>query len=210
MRSQKKKTIQMVQTALFSGILCVLAPIALPVPGSPVPLSLATFAVYLTGMILGAKQGVLSVLVYLFLGMVGLPVFSGFSGGVGVLLGPTGGYLLGYIPCVLIIGVLADKKIYRKEKLKTDLINDYKKPLKTTLYYGVAMSVGTILCYLVGTVWFVCVMDGSYSFVQALIVCVVPYPAFDAMKIVAAAAIGVPLRRLLRSRESSFVYGDFR
>ena len=100
----------MVRTALFSGILCVLAPVALPVPGSPVPLSLATFAVYLTGMILGTKQGVLSVLVYLFLGTVGLPVFSGFSGGIGILLGPTGGYLLGYIPCVLVTGLGKDKK----------------------------------------------------------------------------------------------------
>ena len=203
-----QKTLQMVQTALFSGILCVLAPIALP--GSPVPLSLATFAVYLTGMILGAKKGVLSVLVYLLLGVVGLPVFSGFSGGIGVLLGPTGGYLLGYIPCVLIIGLLADYKIYRKEKLKTDLIIKNKKSFKMALCCGAGMSAGTVFCYLVGTAWFMCVMDGSYSFVQALMVCVAPYMAFDVVKIVAAVAIGVPLRRLLRSRESSFVYEDFR
>lgn len=205
-----QKTLQMVQTALFSGILCVLSPIALPVPGSPVPLSLATFAVYLTGMILGAKKGVLSVLVYLLLGVVGLPVFSGFSGGIGVLLGPTGGYLLGYIPCVLIIGLLADYKIYRKEKLKTDLIIKNKNSFKMALCCGAGMSVGTVFCYLVGTAWFMCVMDGSYSFVQALMVCVAPYMAFDVVKIVAAVAIGVPLQRLLRSRESSFVYGDFR
>lgn len=208
MRSHKTKTLQMVRTALLSGILCVLAPIALPVPGSPVPLSLATFAVYLTGMLLGAKQGVLSVLVYLFLGMVGLPVFSGFSGGIGILLGPTGGYLLGYIPCVLMVGLWKDKK-RNVTKLNANLTNENKKRVKCVAWDMLAMLSGTVLCYAFGTLWFVAVMDGGYTLVQALIVCVVPYFVFDAVKIMAAAALSLPLHRILRNRETSAVYEDF-
>lgn len=204
-----QKTLQMVRTALFSGILCVLAPVALPVPGSPVPLSLATFAVYLTGMVLGAKQGALSVLVYLFLGTVGLPVFSGFSGGIGILLGPTGGYLFGYIPCVLMIGLRKNKKRNDK-KLNVNLTNTKPGHMKQTACDMLAMLSGTVLCYAFGTLWFMVVMDGSYTFMQALIVCVVPYFAFDAVKIVAAAALSLPLRRILRNRETSAVYEDFR
>ena len=101
---------QMVQIALFSGILCIVAPFTIPVPMSPVPLSLATFVVYLAGALLGAKQGTAGVLVYLLLGAVGLPVFSGFSGGIGVLFGPTGGYLMGYLLCAAIVGWLANGK----------------------------------------------------------------------------------------------------
>ena len=207
MKSQK--TLQMVRTALFSGILCVLAPVALPVPGSPVPLSLATFVIYLAGMVLGAKQGVLSVLVYLFLGTVGLPVFSGFSGGIGILLGPTGGYLLGYIPCVLMAGIWKEKK-RKSTKLNVNLTNNKPRRMKQTACDMLAMLSGTMLCYVFGTLWFMAVMDGSYTFAQALIVCVVPYFVFDAVKIMAAAVLGLPLRRIFRNRETSAVYEDFR
>jgi len=206
---KSQKTLQMVRTALFSGILCVLAPVALPVPGSPVPLSLATFVIYLAGMVLGAKQGVISVLVYLLLGTVGLPVFSGFSGGIGILLGPTGGYLWGYIPCVLMAGLWKEKK-RNSTKLNVNLTNNKPRRMKQTACDMLAMLSGTMLCYVFGTLWFMAVMDGSYTFAQALIVCVVPYFVFDAVKIMAAAVLGLPLRRILRNRETSAVYEDFR
>ena len=95
MKSQK--TMQMAEMALMSAVLCVISPFTIPVPASPVPLSLALFGVYLSAMLLGVKKGTLSVLIYLLLGSVGLPVFSGFSGGIGMLAGPTGGYLIGYL-----------------------------------------------------------------------------------------------------------------
>jgi len=207
---KSQKTLQMVRTALFSGILCVLSPVALPVPGSPVPLSLATFVVYLAGMVLGAKQGVISVLVYLLLGTVGLPVFSGFSGGVGVLLGPTGGYLTGYVPCVLVVGLVAGQREYTHKKLKEDLTNKNKNRAREAIHYGLAMVIGTLLCYALGTVWFVAVMKGSYTFIQALLICVVPYLLFDAVKIAAAAAVGLPLCRIIKKRETSVIFEDFR
>ena len=176
---KSRKTIQMAEIALMSAMLCVVAPFAIPVPVSPVPFSLASFAVYLAAVLLGARKGTASVLVYLFLGMVGLPVFSGFSGGMGVLLGPTGGYLIGYVLCTLITGKLVEGQV-------------------SSLF---AMALGTLACYLLGTAWFLVVMDGTYTWGQALLVCVVPYLIFDSIKIFAAAAIAVPIRKILRRIE---------
>lgn len=177
----------MVQTALFSGILCVLAPFTIPVPMSPVPLSLATFAVYLSGLVLGAKQGTICVLVYLLLGAVGLPVFSGFSSGIGVLLGPTGGYLIGYPVCAAVAGWRKDTR--------------FKNTKQKKLWNVVALVLGTAFCYLLGTVWFLVVMDGSYTVSQAVMVCVVPYLVFDFVKILAVVAVTEPVERMLRNRE---------
>lgn len=184
MRSQK--TIQMAEIALMSAVLCVLAPFTIPIPISPVPLSLATFAVYLAGVLLGAKKGTACVMIYLLLGMVGLPVFSGLSGGVGVLLGPTGGYLVGYIPCVFVTGRLLEHGGTVGQKKQR------------VVWYAFAMALGTILCYVLGTAWFMFVMDGTYTVSQALLVCVVPYLVFDMVKILAVAAIAVPIRKILR------------
>lgn len=188
MRNQKTK--QMVQVALFSGIFCVFAPFTLPVPMSPVPLSLATFVVYLAAVLLGAKQGTVCVLVYLLLGAVGLPVFSGFSGGIGVLLGPTGGYLIGYMPCALIVGCLVGTKGFSRgfsgQAFKKNVL---------------AMALGTLVCYTFGTAWFLFVMRESYTIAQALLVCVVPYLFFDLVKILVASAVAEPVKRILRRRE---------
>lgn len=189
MRSQK--TIQMAEIALMSAVLCVLAPFAIPVPVSPVPFSLATFVVYLTAVMLGPKKGTLSVLVYLLLGMAGLPVFSGFSGGIGKLLGPTGGYAIGYVPCALVTGFLAEKGSRFWEGSET------RK--KKAVWNIAAMTAGTVVCYLFGTVWFLAVMDGTYSLTQALMVCVVPYLVFDIVKIVLAGSIAVPVRKVLKN-----------
>ena len=175
---------ELVRVALFGGLLCVLSPVAIPVPVSPVPLTLATFTVYLVGMLLGAKQGVLSVLVYLLLGMVGLPVFSGFSGGIGVLLGPTGGYLIGYLPCAWIVGGMTGKKTGQKRFFKN----------------VAAMTLGTVVCYLFGTAWFLAVMRGSYTIGQALLVCVVPYLVFDSVKILAAGLVEKRFAKIIRNR----------
>jgi len=177
LRSQK--IIQMAEIALMSAVLCVISPFTIPVPMSPVPLSLATFAVYLAAALLGPKKGVFSVLVYLLLGMIGLPVFSGFSGGIGVLVGPTGGYLTGYVLCALVTGLLMGRGV-----------NNI-----------LAMVLGTLVCYSLGTLWFMIVMKSTYTFVQALLVCVVPYLIFDAVKILAVAAVAAPIRKILRKIE---------
>ena len=172
MRKQKNKIHSMVIPALMAALLCVLGPIAIPV--GPVPLSLATLGVYLAGLLLGWKWGAVSVLVYLAIGLVGIPVFSGFTGGVGKLLGPTGGYLLGYLPLGLVTG-LAQKQ---------------KKPLQL-----LTMAVGTALLYLLGTVFY-CFQSGT-AFVAAAAVCVLPFLPGDCIKMGLALFLAPILKRAL-------------
>ena len=108
-------TAQMTVTALMTAITCILAPMALPIPISPVPISLTNLVIFFMAYILGMKLSVASYVLYLLLGTVGLPVFSGFEGGVGKVAGPTGGYLIGFIfmaiVCGLLMQVKKDKKI---------------------------------------------------------------------------------------------------
>lgn len=177
----------MTQTALMSSFLCVIAPVSIPMPGSPVPFSFAMFGVFLTAGILGVRRGLCSVLVYLLLGMAGLPVFSGFTGGIGVLLGPTGGYLLGYLPCVAASGGLMRLTC----KAQKFLVKKWKR----LTWIAISMLLGLVCCYLCGTVWFLVFMKGSYSLGQALLVCVLPYLVPDSIKILAAAALLVPLKQ---------------
>ncbi len=163
----------MVFTAIFAALICVAAPISVPLPGL-VPISLATFAVYLAGGILGGKRAALAVTVYVLLGAVGVPVFSGYSGGLGVLFGVTGGYIIGYIPMALITGIFADMQSK----------NHWTVP--------VGMVLGTIALYTFGTAWYM-IFTGN-GLITALAGCVVPFLAFDAIKIVLASAITMPLR----------------
>lgn len=160
-------------TAIMAALICVAAPFSIPMPAL-VPISLATLAVYLSGGLLGAKRGTLAVVVYILIGAVGLPVFSGFSGGLAKLFGVTGGFILGYIPCALITGVFADLSA------------------KKRLLLPVGMILGTAACYLLGTAWFM-VTTGS-GLASALAGCVVPFLFGDALKIAAACALAIPLR----------------
>ena len=101
------KTKDMVLTGVFAAVICVFAPFTIPI--GAVPISLATFAVYLAAAVLGTKKGTLAVLIYILIGMAGVPVFSGFAGGIGKILGVTGGYIIGYIPCAFAIGVFTER-----------------------------------------------------------------------------------------------------
>lgn len=182
----------MAEIALMSAVLCVISPFTIPVPASPVPFSLALFAVYLAGILLGARRGAFSVLVYLLLGAVGLPVFSGFSGGAGVLLGPTGGYLMGYVLCAAAVGAITGRESAGKPSGKRG-----REVMRNVL----AMICGTLLCYFFGTIWFLAVMNGTYTVAQAFFVCVMPYLIFDTIKVLAATAIALPIKRILRRME---------
>ena len=94
---------------LMTAVTCILGPLSIPLPFSPVPISFTNLAIYLSVFVLGMKKGTVSYIVYLLLGMVGLPVFSGFTGGLGKLAGPTGGYLAGFIFLAIIAGFCVDK-----------------------------------------------------------------------------------------------------
>jgi len=120
---------------LMTALTCVLGPLAIPLPFSPVPISFTNLAVYLAVYVLGMKAGAVSYLVYLLLGMAGLPVFSGFTGGFGKLAGPTGGYLIGFIFMAVISGFFIDHFPGKK------------------LFHAAGMVLGTGVCYLFGTSW---------------------------------------------------------
>ena len=100
-------TYAMAVTALMTAVTCILAPLSIPI--GPVPISLTNFAIYLSLYLLDWKKGTISYILYLLLGLVGLPVFSGFTGGIGKLAGPTGGYIIGFIPMAIIAGIVIDK-----------------------------------------------------------------------------------------------------
>ena len=93
---QKNKTYALTATALMTAVTCILAPLSVPI--GPVPISLTNFVIFLSLYLLNWKKGTLSLLIYLLLGLAGLPVFSGFAGGIAKLAGPTGGYIIGFIP----------------------------------------------------------------------------------------------------------------
>ena len=172
----------MVIMALLAALICVLSPWTVPI--GPVPVSFGTFAIYLTVYIAGWKRGSISVLIYLLLGFVGLPVFAGFTGGAAKLAGPTGGYLIGYIPMAILIGLVIDR--FPGNNLKDRLIG------------LAAMLAGTWVLYLFGTLWLALVLH--YTFAEALAIGVLPFLLTDFLKMVLAAVLGP----ILRSRISRF------
>ena len=166
---------QMVMTAMMTAIMCVLAPLSIPI--GPVPISLATFIVYLSAYVLGPKLATLSVLVYLILGFVGVPVFAGYTGGAAKIMGPTGGYLVGYIFLAAIAGYI----IHRSNE-------------KPVLSAG-AMLIGTLVLYTMGTAWLM--YSASMDLPAALMAGMIPFIPGDIAKIVAALVIGPKLSALL-------------
>ncbi len=133
--SQAEKTKKITMIGLMTAVTCILGPLSLPLPFSPVPITLTNFAVFLSIYILGMKYGTISLLIYLALGTIGLPVFSSFSGGLGKLAGPTGGYLFGFIFLALIHGFF--------------MLRFHKKTFASII----GMTLGMIACYLFGTIW---------------------------------------------------------
>lgn len=168
---------QIALVGLMTAVICILGPLALNIPVSPVPVSLGFLAVYFVSMVLGMKLGTLSVIAYILLGLAGLPVFTNFMGGPGKLFGPTGGYIFGYIFMALICG-------YTAEKWGNKIILSF-----------LGMLLGTVVSYLFGTLWLA--HQQSLTFVQALFAGVIPYIPFDLVKLIAAMAVGPRLRRRL-------------
>ena len=165
---------------IFTALMCVLSPISIPL--EPVAITLATLVLYLLGAVFSWKIATPIVLLYLLLGMAGMPIFSKFQGGIQVLAGPTGGFLIGYIPCVL---------------LESLLIGKWKKKIWV---YPLAMLAGTVLLYAFGTGWFLIYGSGNYGFAKAMMLCVVPFLPGDAIKIALATFSGYRLRKFVDSQ----------
>ena len=177
------RTRQLTFCALLAALLCVVSPFSIALPVSEVPLSLTTFFLYLGAAILPCAASLSSVAVYLLLGAVGLPVFSGAMGGIGRLVGPTGGFLLGYLPMVATIGLLV--MLLRPEKGR----------FRAAVVYPVAMIAGTAVLYAFG-----CVMyrfSTGVSLSAAVAACTLPFLPGDAVKIALAAVLVKRLHPLL-------------
>lgn len=180
---KNSKTRNLVLCAMCAAITCVLAPISVPI--GPVPISLATFAVMLAGVLLGAKFGFISQAIYVLLGIVGVPVFAGYKAGVGVIAGMTGGYIVAYPLLALFIGLIY-WKFGRNAKNKVWKI----------VWMFIGMIVGTAVLYAFGTAWF-CVVSGM-GLVEALGLCVIPFLPGDFLKMVVVALISVPIEAAIK------------
>lgn len=141
------------------------------VPFSLVPFTLQTLAVFTALSLLGGKRGTCAIALYLCLGLIGLPVFAGFSGGVGALLGPTGGYLLGFLGTGLVYWAVTARF-------------GQALPVKTA-----ALVLGLAVCYAFGTLWFVRVYTDPTTAAQALGMCVLPFLPVDLVKLALALAV---------------------
>lgn len=161
-------TAGMTLMALFTAVTCILAPLSIPI--GPVPISLTSLVIYISVYILGWKRGLITYLVYLFVGIAGLPVFSGMTGGIGKLAGPTGGYLVGFIFTVILCGLFVEKGNGR-------------------WYVSfIGMILGTAVLYAFGTAWF-CISTGTVL-LPALELCVFPFLIGDFIKMALAVLTG--------------------
>lgn len=171
----------MAYVAVGAVLIAVCAWIAVP---GPVPFTLQTFGVMFVLGLLRGRRGTFAVLVYLLMGLVGLPVFSGFSGGVAVIAGPSGGYILGFLAGAGLYWLLT--AVFRESL-----------PLRI-LASGAALGA----CYAFGTLWYVFVFagDGAGSLASALALCVVPYVIPDVIKTAAALAVSGAVEKRIKKR----------
>lgn len=161
-----KKPYELTLVALTTAVICILGPFAFALPFSPIPFTLGLLGVFLATFLLGPRLGTISCLLYVLMGTIGLPVFSGFTGGIAVPLGPSGGYLLGYL--LIPICCFPFRKINAFQLLK--------------ILPGALL--GLLLCYLCGTFWLS--FQLGLSFYQAFLIGTLPYVPFDFIKLLVA------------------------
>lgn len=201
-------------SGVFAAMVALCSWITIPLPFTQVPINLAILGVLLAGGLLGSKYGALSISIYILLGAVGLPVFAGFGAGLGVLVGPTGGYIVGYLLCAAISGLGTGSGVGTSSatgagfragtssglgagsisapQAKSDCNMGSRFPSKLIFF----MAVGVLACYAFGTIWYVILMKTSLW--VGLIACVFPFIPFDAVKIAIAAFLTRRLSRIIR------------
>lgn len=165
-------TREMVLIAMFSAVMAVCSWISVP---TTIPFTLQTFGVFSTMSILGGKKGFFSILVYILIGAVGMPVFSGFSAGISALTSYSGGYIWGFLFLALVFWS-AEKFIGKK-----------------LIVQVISLIIGMAVCYICGTLWFMHVTKST--FIYGLSACVVPYLLFDAIKMVCAIGISARVKK---------------
>lgn len=172
MPSSKPQTL--IRCALSAAMLCVCAWITIP---GPVPITMQTFGVFLTLQLLESRGGTMAIGLYLGLGLMGLPVFSGFQGGIGVLMGPTGGYLTGFLLTALVYRFLTAAKV-------------------PTLW---ALILGHLACYAFGSGWFCFAYGGAKDWTVVLLTCVAPFLLPDGVKLILARWTAERIKKVIAS-----------
>lgn len=190
---RNSKLTDMILIGLFAALIAVCAQIQIP---AAVPFTLQTFAIFLTAGLLGGKRGTVSVVIYILLGMVGLPVFAGFKGGIAALLGTTGGYIIGFIFSALLMWALEKpvSSLFGKETGADSKKNIFRKMAGP----AISMILGLIVCYIFGTAWFVIVYTNTkepIGIMTALGWCVFPFIIPDLIKIALALVLTLRLRK---------------
>lgn len=175
----------MTSIALVTAIMCIISPFVIYIPISPVPISLSVLTVFLAVYVLETADALIACTLYILLGMAGLPVFSGFTGGIAKLLGPTGGYIIGYFLIIIIAAPLVHRTTDRRWHLP-------------------ALVAGVAACYVLGTAWLA--FQAHLSFTAALMAGVIPFIPADAVKIalilIAGPRLGEISKNLSGSRRS--------
>ena len=174
---KKSKTKDLAAVSLCAALMCICSWIQLP---SAVPFTLQTFAVFFIALTFGTKKALTATVIYILLGVAGLPVFSGFQGGVGALIGATGGFVLGFIPSVIVVSLLSNK---------------FKKGFLSSV---VCCLPGLIICYVSGLLWYMFVYGGG-NFKSAFFVCVLPFIIPDVLKIFLAATVSGRVYRIVNN-----------
>ncbi len=174
---EKLRVIDLIYVALFAALMAICSWISIP---TTIPFTLQTFGVFVAVGLLGGRRGTLAVLVYILLGAVGVPVFASFTGGIGILLGSTGGYIVGFLFSALVMWAIGS------------LFGT------GTVMQIVSMLVGLFVCYAFGTAWFMNVYMGEFSMAalrSSLAWCVFPYIIPDLVKIALAYVLTNRLKR---------------
>lgn len=166
------KTKKLIICALFTAIICITAPFYIMI--GPVPITFTLFALALSAFTMGSMGAAVSTAVYIAVGLVGMPVFSGFKGGFATLMSPTGGFVFAYVLIVLILGLCVKAK------------------RKSTLVLWCALAL--LVCYACGIIWYMFVTNAS--FITALWVCILPFIPFDIIKLYAAYVIAKRMKKV--------------
>ena len=187
----KKISIQdLCYIAVFTAVISVVSQFSIPLPGG-VPMTLQTFIIPLAGVILGSVNGLWATIIYVLLGAVGIPVFSGWTGGIGIVLGMTGGFIVSF-PLIALLAGMGDELGLKYSSSKSTTA-------KKLSYYGILLVfllLGNFVNYAVGCVWFIIVAKSSWA--TALAACVVPFIPTMLLKDALVLVLGPVLKKTLQ------------
>ena len=177
----KLQTKEITYIAILSAVICILSTITFQI--GVVPVTLSVFAVLISAVISGAKKSFTAVFIYILIGAFGVPVFSGFKGGIQIISGPTGGYIISYLFMALIVGIVSDK-------IKENNI-------KNTVILFLSCVVSLVICYFLGTLQYILIT--STGWIQALSTCVYPFVIFDLLKSIFAVILGLKIKKQIKN-----------